>query len=328
MPRRSTAPKRRTASINIITKKGVGGNAALEHHVAPGLELLRRLEDRASRRTTARAVRDGRPTDARPDRSRRSTSTRCSSARAAIRSPRGSARNATIFRDGRHQETELSVSGGTGHLNYYAERQSARRSGRRPRTTTAQNYSGAHEPRPRPDADVHASRRTRLRTPARRNSGCDAGCGGYTWTTLLGTPATTTTRERHGFHSLLPYQYDQTFITIGRTLIGSHGSLRIDHTPFTWFQQHLSLGRDRTREENDDYAPRIDSLVYTVGSDALGYRSVQDRSIAYNTIDYSASAIYDSKPTFALHHVGRRAVLPQLRRLRRRPAAPSSRRRA
>ncbi len=222
-------------------------------------------------------------------------------------------RRCDIYRDGRHQESELAVSGGTGNLNYYLSGNLLDSQGADP-NNDLRRYST------RMNLGLAATQTFRISANLGLNTGptqlgCEGGCGGHTWTTLLGTPANYNNPRRHGFHSLLPYQYDDIY-HYWQNLDRFSGSLRFDHTPFTWFQQHLSIGLDRTREENDTYAPRIDSLVYTVGSDALGYRSVQDRSTTYNTIDYSAQRDLRRQADVALDHVGRRAVLPQLRRLR------------
>lgn len=203
-------------------------------------------------------------------------------------------RKCDIYRTGRHQETQLAISGGNGPLTYYVSGNLLDSQGADP-NNDERKYSS------RVNLGLDATPKIHLSTnigwaTGPTSLGCEGGCGGHTWTTLLATPANYNNPKRHGFHSMLPYQYDDIY-HYWQDLDRVSGSFRVDHNPTSWFQQHLSIGVDRTREGNNTFAPRIDSLVYTAGSDALGYRTDQARTTTYNTIDYSASAAYDFKPT-------------------------------
>lgn len=271
--------------INIITKKGTGGNARWNVVLRQGQNYV---QDWKSRFAQNWGIIPGTTTPV-PINFDSLQMGACGDSLA----PREGKR-CDIYRDGRHQETEVNVSGGAGNLNYYLSGNLLDSQGADPNNDIRRYTS-------RMNLGLAASPTLRISTDFGLNTGptqlgCEGGCGGHTWTTLLATPANYNNPRRHGFHSLLPYQYDDIY-HYWQNLDRFTGSLRIDHTPFTWFQQHLSIGLDRTREENDTYAPRIDSLVYTVGSDALGFRSVQDRTVTYRSIDYSASATYDWKPT-------------------------------
>jgi TonB-linked SusC/RagA family outer membrane protein len=271
--------------VNVITKKGTGGNARWNVMLRQGQNYV---QDWKSRFAQNWGIIPGTTTPVPLNMDSLEVGACGDSTAARL------GRRCDIYRDGRHQESELAVSGGTGNLNYYLSGNLLDSQGADP-NNDLRRYST------RMNLGLAATQTFRISANLGLNTGptqlgCEGGCGGHTWTTLLATPANYNNPRRHGFHSLLPYQYDDIY-HYWQNLDRFSGSLRFDHTPFTWFQQHLSLGLDRTREENDTYAPRIDSLVYTVGSDALGYRTVQDRSTTYNTIDYSASATYDAKPT-------------------------------
>jgi outer membrane receptor protein involved in Fe transport len=125
----------------------------------------------------------------------------------------------------------------------------------------------------------------------------EGGFGGLVWTTLLATPANYNNVRRHGFHSLLPYQYNQLY-KFWQDVDRYTASVRVDHTPVSWLQHHLTAGIDRTREGNNSYRPRIDSLVYTAGSDALGARIVNNRVITFRSLDYAATATVDWRSAF------------------------------
>jgi TonB-linked SusC/RagA family outer membrane protein len=192
------------------------------------------------------------------------------------------------FRNGQHQETELSVSGGAGLLNYYASGNLLDAQGAEPRSNR-RTYSGR--------LNVGFAPTTRLNIGTNigyvtgpTNVPCDAGCGGYTWTTLSATPSNYNLANRHGFHSSLPYQYDQT-VVLWQDLARTTASVRIEHQPRTWLSQRLVLGGDITREGNNEYDPRIDSLQ------SQGYREITERDIVDRSLDYNASAIWNYNPT-------------------------------
>jgi len=198
-----------------------------------------------------------------------------------------------IYRTGRHQETEISVSGAANTLNYYLSGNLLDTQGADP-NNDERRYSSRINLGLSPNTKVRLSANMGWATGPTQ-LGCEGGCGGHTWTTLLATPANYNNPARHGFHSLLPYQYDQVY-HYWQDLDRLSGSFRVDHNPTSWFQQHFSIGLDRTRESNNNFAPRIDSLVYTVGSDALGYRTITDRTVTYRSIDYAASGTYEVNP--------------------------------
>jgi TonB-linked SusC/RagA family outer membrane protein len=197
-------------------------------------------------------------------------------------------RKCDIFRNGQHQESDLSVTGGVGLLTYYASGNLLDSQGAEP-SSNRRTYSG------RLNLSFAATDKFRIATNVGYVTGpthvpCDAGCGGYTWTTLSATPSNYNLSNRHGFHSSLPYQYDQTVVLwqdLGRTT----ASVRFEHQPLPWLSHRLVLGGDITREGNNEYDPRIDSLQ------AQGYREITERDITDRSLDYVANAIWSYRPT-------------------------------
>lgn len=196
-----------------------------------------------------------------------------------------------IFRNGRHQETELAVTGGTGLLNYYLSGNLLDEEGAEPRNDR-RNYSGRLNLGLTPSDKWSISANVGYVTGP-TNLPCDAGCGGYTWTTLSATPSNYNLPNRHGFHSSLPYVYDQTVILwqdLGRTT----ASLQFQNQPLPWLTHRLTLGGDVTHEGNNEYDPRIDSLQ------SFGYRYIQNRDVTTRSLDYSASGIWNARPALRL----------------------------
>jgi len=197
-----------------------------------------------------------------------------------------------LFRNGRHQETELSVSGGSGAFNYYASGNLLDSQGAEP-SNNVRKYTGRLNlgVTPSPKFSVTADMAF-LTGPTYLSA--EAGFGGRVWTTLLATPTTYGTWQ-HGFYSSLPWQYDEVY-HMWQDLDRFTGSVRFEHRPTTWFQHRFTAGLDRTREGNNYYWPRIDSLatVPSIGSDALGYREIDQVSTTYRSIDYAASATWNA----------------------------------
>jgi TonB-linked SusC/RagA family outer membrane protein len=193
-----------------------------------------------------------------------------------------------IFRTGQQQETELSVSGGAGLLNYYASGNLQDAQGVEP-TNNRRNYSGRLNVGFAPSERFHVSTNIGYITGP-THLPCDAGCGGYTWTTLSATPSNYNISNRHGFHSSLPYQYDQT-VVLWQDLARTTASVRLEHQPTNWLSHRLVLGGDITREGNNEYDPRVDSLQ------SQGFRSIEDRDVVQRSFDYTANAIWNYSPT-------------------------------
>ena len=197
-----------------------------------------------------------------------------------------------LFRNGRHQETELSVSGGSALFNYYASGNLLDSQGAEP-SNNIRKYTGRLNLGVTPSPKLSVTADMGFITGPTYLS-AEAGYGGRVWTTLLATPTTYGTWQ-HGFYSSLPWQYDEVY-HMWQDLDRFTGSVRVEHRPTTWFQHRLTAGLDRTREGNNYYQPRIDSLttVPSIGSDALGYREIDQVATTYRSIDYAASATWNA----------------------------------
>ncbi|HEY4306886.1 MAG TPA: SusC/RagA family TonB-linked outer membrane protein [Gemmatimonadaceae bacterium] len=193
-----------------------------------------------------------------------------------------------IFKDGRHQEAEASVSGGVGNLNYYSSGGLLDDRGVEGRNRKL-NYSGRLNVNFAPSQKINLSTNVGYVTGP-TNLPCDAGCGGYTWTTLSATPNNYNLSTRHGFHSNLPYQYDQ-IVNLWQDLGRTTASFKIEHNPLSWLSHRLTLGGDITEEGNNEWDPRIDSLGST------GFRDINQREVVNRYLDYSATATYNYKPS-------------------------------
>ncbi len=193
-----------------------------------------------------------------------------------------------IFKDGRHQEAEVSVSGGVGNLNYYSSGGLLDDRGVEGRNRRL-NYNGRLNVNFAPSQKINLSTNVGYVTGP-TNLPCDAGCGGYTWTTLSATPNNYNLSTRHGFHSSLPYQYDQT-VNLWQDLQRTTASFKIEHNPLSWLSHRLTAGGDVTEEGNNEWDPRIDSLGST------GFRDINQREVINRYLDYSATATYNYKPS-------------------------------
>ncbi|HEX4683565.1 MAG TPA: SusC/RagA family TonB-linked outer membrane protein [Gemmatimonadaceae bacterium] len=193
-----------------------------------------------------------------------------------------------IYRTGRHQETELAVSGGAGVLNYYVSGNLLDDQGAEPRSSR-RNYGGRMNVNLAPSQKFNIAANVGYVTGP-TNLPCDAGCGGYTWTTLSATPSNYNLAQRHGFHSSLPYQYDQT-VVLWQDVARTTASVRLEHQPLPWLSHRLTLGGDVTNEDNNEWDPRVDSL----GS--LGFREDNPRDVVNRSLDYSATANWNYRPS-------------------------------
>ena len=194
-------------------------------------------------------------------------------------------------------------------LNYYASGNLLDDQGAEPRSSR-QNYSGRLNVGFAPSQKINISANVGY-VNGPTNLPCDGGCGGYTWTTMSATPSNYNLANRHGFHSNIPYQYDQ-IVVLWQDLTRTTASLRFEHSPLPWLSHRLSLGGDLTNEGNNEFDPRVDSLQ------SLGFRSITERDVVNRSLDYSARAIWNYYSDGSPHDVGRRSVLHREHPLRRR----------
>lgn len=132
---------------------------------------------------------------------------------------------------------------------------------------------------------------------------CEAGCGGIMLTSYLHNPANDTTltdgspNPLRGFHSGLPEAYGayyEFYQEVDRFTAG----FQANQQPASWFRHRLTVGADRTGEENSELGRRIENLLYrsVLGTSGLGYRVMTFRTINNLTADYSGSALFNITP--------------------------------
>ncbi|HVX41570.1 MAG TPA: SusC/RagA family TonB-linked outer membrane protein [Gemmatimonadaceae bacterium] len=205
------------------------------------------------------------------------------------------ANHGDLFQTGKHEETQLAVSGGTNLINYYASGSLLEDQGAEP-TNFERHYNGRVNVGITPSPKLRVSAEMGYITGP-TNLSAEAGYGGRVWSTLLATPTTYGT-WRHGFYSGLPYQYDMVY-KMWQDLDRFTANMTFENDPTTWFHHRVTLGLDRVNEGNNYYYPRIDSLnqYSSFSGDALGYRELDQVTTTYRTIDYSANATWNAKPT-------------------------------
>ena len=208
------------------------------------------------------------------------------------------AKGRDIFQHGRIGEYDLSTNGGSGIFRYFAG-------------AGYENSEGV-------DAVNTVDRKTgRLNlniTPSDKldfafNVGytngyvsipCEAGCGGIMLTSYLANPANDTTltdgspNPLRGFHSGLPEAYG-AFYEFYQEVDRFTGGFNATQQVAPWFRHRVTLGVDRTGEENSELGRRIENLLYrsVLGTSGLGYRAMSFRKINNLTMDYSGSALFD-----------------------------------
>jgi TonB-linked SusC/RagA family outer membrane protein len=205
--------------------------------------------------------------------------------------------NRNVFRTGHKQQTELSVNGGSDVFSYYASGNYLDDGGAEPNNYT-RKVSG------RVNLGVAPSQAFRIAINAGVVAGptylsAEAGSGGRVWTMTGPSPSTCANPWQHCLYSAIPEQYDATY-NYWQDLNRLSTSVRLDHTPASWFTQRLTAGVDRTTEQNVNYTPRINELLAStqIGSDALGSKDVEDVQVMYSSIDYAATASTAFRSTF------------------------------
>src|SRR5437764_3243284 len=198
-----------------------------------------------------------------------------------------------IFRTGHLANYHASVSGGSSDVRYYVAASTELQGGAEPSNDLRHTSARAN-------LTVTPSDKVTLMAKVGYVSGptdlsCEAGCGGRMFTTAYMNPLNLGA-FRLGFHSGLPYAYDEEY-RFAQDLDRYTASLQVQHHPLKWFTQRLTFGVDRVREVNSLYQPLIDSLQQFFGSDALGYIGNTNRPVDHRTLDYAATARFDLSST-------------------------------
>ena len=201
----------------------------------------------------------------------------------------------SVFRTGHAADYQLSVSGGSSSVRYYAAGGTELQGGAEPNNDIRHTTGRANLTITPSDKVTLAARVGYVSGPTHLSA--EAGFGGRVWTTVLADPRNLNTPHL-GFFSGLPPEYDQVY-HFTQDLDRFTGSVQLQHHPVKWFTHRVTFGVDRTREVNSLYQPRIDSLVSnpTFGSDALGYISIENHNVDNTTVDYAATADFDASPS-------------------------------
>jgi TonB-linked SusC/RagA family outer membrane protein len=193
-----------------------------------------------------------------------------------------------IFQNGHLQQYKLSVSGGSPAIRYYVGGNLDRDEGIEP-NNKVKRLGG------RANLSIFPSDKIDVTTSvgyvaARTDLPLEAGGGGVTWTTYYSTPATLG-KANNGFYSATPDAYYYAYQD-WQNMSRFTGSVQINHRPFPWLKQRLTVGTDITRESNVEMIQHIEDEAMQVFFDPdeiRGYKDIATRNATYSTFDYSAT---------------------------------------
>jgi TonB-linked SusC/RagA family outer membrane protein len=206
------------------------------------------------------------------------------------------ARGTPVFRTGLLQEYDLSASGGSNIFTYFAGAGLEDSEGIEP-TSSVKRYSGRLNLSVVPNESFNVGVNMAY-VNGNIHLPCEGGCGGRLLGTIWANPenavklADGSENPRRGFHTGLPYMYDE-LVQFWQTVNRFTGGVQVSHRPFTWLSHRLSAGTDRVSESDNSLGLRTeDPLSRTIfGTGADGSRAISTRQVNYYSIDYSASGI-------------------------------------
>jgi TonB-linked SusC/RagA family outer membrane protein len=198
----------------------------------------------------------------------------------------------SIWRTGHIQNYDLSVSGGSERVRYYA-------------SGGLENSTGVEWDNKR---KLYNGRLNLSATPwdgfevtgsigyvtGTTDLSWEAGGGGPTWTTYYASPARLDGPAR-GFWSWTPEMYHEladTWQDVERTTL----SFNLDHRPTTWFNHRLAIGRDFTREEDVEIMYHDERWLDLDSFADRGYKEMWSRATEFTTADYAANFTFDVNP--------------------------------
>jgi len=204
-------------------------------------------------------------------------------------------RGTPLYRTGRVQGYSLSLSGGTADVRYYLAGDLDKEEG-------AQWDNSQRRGSLRANRNVMATQNLEIAasvgyTGGRTYLSCEAGCGGVTWASYFSTPERNQGNmnpDPRGARSQPPEYYNKAF-TDYQDLARFTGSLQLNHRPFEWFHQRLTLGIDDVREDNQSITEKSELLLLWTPT-ARGGKTVDRRDIIYHTIDYSGTFQFAINP--------------------------------
>src|SRR5690606_1960711 len=204
-------------------------------------------------------------------------------------------RGTPLYRTGRVQGYSLSLSGGTADVRYYLAGDLDKEEG-------AQWDNSQRRGSLRANLNVMATQNLEIAasvgyTGGRTYLSCEAGCGGVTWASYFSTPERNQGNmnpDPRGARSQPPEYYNKAF-TDYQDLARFTGSLQLNHRPFEWFHQRLTLGIDDVREDNQSITEKSELLLLWTPT-ARGGKTVDRPDIIYHTIDYSGTFQFAINP--------------------------------
>jgi TonB-dependent SusC/RagA subfamily outer membrane receptor len=190
-----------------------------------------------------------------------------------------------IWRTGHVQEYDVSASGGAERVRYYVAGTFENSTGADP-DNSLRHWGGRVNVVATPseywDITGHLGYRT-----GRTNLGLEAGGGGLTWTTYFASP-TRLDGPRRGFWSGTPESYIalwDSWQDLNRTTVGA----TVNHRPFDWFSQRLTVGQDLTREQDNELMHHDPQWVNLFSFADRGYKEVREHNVDFMTADYSGT---------------------------------------
>jgi TonB-linked SusC/RagA family outer membrane protein len=197
--------------------------------------------------------------------------------------------NGPIFRTGYLQEYDANVSGGTALVRYFVDGRYSGNEGIEPNNRDRKVNARANVSiYPSETIDITASAGY---VHGRTDLPLESGGGGVTWSTYFSTPANLDLPNR-GFYSATPAAYYyayQDWQSVDRFT----GSVQLNHRPTEWFTHRLAVGTDVTGQQDAELVQYIadpEMQYFFSDFEIAGYKDVVDRTVYYNTVDYSATA--------------------------------------
>ena len=251
--------------IQIITKKGASGKPTLDLVVQQGGNWISNLDEKI------------------PTLYARDPNTRELLSVNLYEREKAEGRNA--FQTGPTQSYSASLRGGTDQIRYYVSADLDKSEG-----VVSYNWQDKLNTRATLNLllseTVDATANVGFLSGTTRFAQAAAGWG--VWDQFVwGSPLTLTTRTR-GFLRATPEVAGEieSYADIDRFT----GGLQINHRPFGWLAQRVTIGLDNSDETNSILFPRHpDGTSYFFGGLSLGQKSVERRKSIYTTFDYSAT---------------------------------------
>lgn len=188
-----------------------------------------------------------------------------------------------IFTNGRLQNYNIGLGGGSPTFQYHVSGGSQDERGALP-NNRLKNYTGRATLNLIPSSKINVA--TSLGYIRSRNDlALEAGGGGPTWATYFSSPAFLGD-ARNGFRSAPPSAYYDQF-QLSQDVNRFTGSVQVNNTPASWFNQSLIFGLDQGNEDSQELSAVHRENVFFFGNEAdSGYKAVDLRANRLTTMSY------------------------------------------